>query len=69
MMLVLALLVIVLTAVGWGVEGGFSGLVDNLREQDPVLVALINPNTAPFHSCGRSLSSSSRICLWACYRT
>ena len=50
MMLMLALVVIVLTVSGWGVEGGFAGVVDNLREQDPVLVAPTNPNTALFHS-------------------
>ena len=50
MMLALALLVIVLTALGWGVDGGFTGLVANLEQQDPVLVAPINPNTSLFHS-------------------
>ena len=50
MMLALALLVIVLTALGWGVDGGFAGLVANLEQQDPVLVAPINPNTSLFHS-------------------
>ena len=50
MMLMLALVVIVLTVSGWGVEGGLAGVVDNLRQQDPVLVAPTNPNTALFHS-------------------
>lgn len=50
MMLLLALLVIILTAMGWGVEGGFSGLVDNLAEQDSDLVSSTNPNTPLFHS-------------------
>ena len=50
MMLALALLVIVLTALGWGVDGGFTGLIANLEQQDPVLVAPINPNTSLFHS-------------------
>ena len=50
MMLLLAVLVIILTALGWGVEGGFSGLVDNLAEQDQDLVSPTNPNTPLFHS-------------------
>ena len=50
MMLLLAVLVIILTALGWGVEGGFSGLVDNLAEQDQDLVTPTNPNTPLFHS-------------------
>ncbi len=50
MMLALAVIIIVLTAVGWGIDGGFPGVVDNLREQDPVLVAPINVNTPLFHS-------------------
>ena len=50
MMLLLAILVIILTAMGWGVEGGFSGIVDNLAEQDADLVSPTNPNTPLFHS-------------------
>ena len=50
MMLLLAVLVIVLTALGWGIEGGFSGLVDNLAAQDEDLVSATNPNTPLFHS-------------------
>ena len=50
MMLLLAVLVIILTALGWGVDGGFSGLVDNLAEQDQDLVSPTNPNTPLFHS-------------------
>jgi sodium/proline symporter len=50
MMLLLALLVIVLTASGWGVEGGFSGVLENLAAQDSDLVSPTNPNTPLFHS-------------------
>ena len=50
MMLALAILVICLVALGWGVDGGFAGIVDDLEQQDPVLVAPINPNTSLFHS-------------------
>jgi sodium/proline symporter len=50
MMLLLAILVIILTALGWGVDGGFGGIVDNLAEQDADLVSPTNPNTPLFHS-------------------
>ena len=50
MMLALALLVICLVALGWGVDGGFAGIVADLEQQDPVLTAPINPNTSLFHS-------------------
>ena len=50
MMLLLAVLVIILTALGWGVEGGFSGVVENLAKQDQDLVTPTNPNTPLFHS-------------------
>ena len=50
LMLVLAVVVIVLTLVGYGVEGGFSGMIDNLSAQDPTLVTPLNPNTPLYHS-------------------
>ena len=50
LMLVLALVVIVLTMIGYGVDGGFSGLIDNLGAQDPALITPLNPNTPLFHS-------------------
>ena len=50
MMLLLAVLVIILTTIGWGVEGGFAGVVAKLAEQDPNLVTPTNPNTPLFHS-------------------
>jgi len=50
MMLVLAVIVIVMFAVGYGIDGGFSGMVDSLARQDPDLVAPLNPKTPLFHS-------------------
>ena len=69
MMLLLAVLVIVLTALGWGVEGGLSGLVNNLAAQDEDLVAPTNPNTPLSILGGRYLSLPLRICPSACCRT
>lgn len=50
MMLALAVLVIVLFCMGYGVEGGLSGLLDNLEQQDPNLVTPLNPETPLYHS-------------------
>ena len=50
MMLALAVLVIVLVALGYGIDGGFSGMLDNLKAQDDALVAPLNPKTPYFHS-------------------
>ncbi|SVC70455.1 uncharacterized protein METZ01_LOCUS323309, partial [marine metagenome] len=50
MMLILAVVVIILTAMGFGLEGGFIGLLDNLEAQDERLVAPLNPNTPLYHS-------------------
>ena len=50
MMLLVALTVILLTAFGIGIEGGFSGLWNNLANQDSVLVEAVNPGSALTHS-------------------
>lgn len=50
MMLALAVLVIVLVLVGFGVDGGFPGVVANLGAQDENLVKPLNPATPLFHS-------------------
>ncbi|HEY5645364.1 MAG TPA: sodium:solute symporter family protein [Pseudomonadales bacterium] len=50
MMLILAVIVIVMFAIGYGIDGGFSGMVDNLAAQDPDLVTPLNPKTPLFHS-------------------
>ncbi len=50
MMLVLAIVVIVLFLLGYGVDGGFSGMIDRLAEQDENLLKPLNPATPLFHS-------------------
>ena len=50
MMLLLAVLVIVLTLTGFGIEGGLSGVWDNLEAQDKNLTAPLNPSTPLYHS-------------------
>ena len=45
MMLILAIVVIILTAVGFGIEGGFSGMLENLKAQDEHLTTPLNPKT------------------------
>lgn len=50
MMLVLALLVIVLVLLGYGVDGGFSAVIDDLGAQDRNLVTPLNPATPLYHS-------------------
>ncbi|NCF44180.1 MAG: sodium:pantothenate symporter, partial [Proteobacteria bacterium] len=37
-------------ALGWGVEGGFSGVLENLAAQDSDLLTPTNPNSPLFHS-------------------
>ncbi|MGD8415804.1 MAG: sodium:solute symporter family protein [Pseudomonadales bacterium] len=50
MMLLLAVVVIVMFVIGYGVDGGFSGMVDALARQDENLVRPLNPETPLFHS-------------------
>lgn len=50
MMLVLAVIVIVMFLVGYGMDGGFTGMVDELARQDADLVTPLNPKTPLFHS-------------------
>lgn len=50
MMLALAVLVIVLVLVGYGVDGGFPGVLSNLAGQDRNLVGALNPATPLYHS-------------------
>ena len=50
MMLVLAVVVIILVLTGYGIEGGASGLIDNLGKQDENLVTPLNPGTPLYHS-------------------
>ena len=50
MMLILAIVVIILTTIGFGLEGGFIGLLENLEDQDKNLVTPLNPMTPLYHS-------------------
>ena len=50
MMLILAIVVIVLLALGYGVDGGIGGVFDRLSEQDENLVTPLNPTNALTHS-------------------
>ena len=50
MMLILAVIVIVLTVIGYGVEGGFAGVWDNLEAQNTNLTTPLNPETPLYHS-------------------
>ena len=45
-MLILAVIVIILTLIGYGVEGGFSGMIDDLQRQDPELTTPSIRNSA-----------------------
>ena len=50
MMLLLAVVVIFLTMTGYGIEGGFSGMLANLEAQDSNLTTPLNPATPLYHS-------------------
>lgn len=43
LMLVLSIAVIVMFFIGFGVEGGFGGMIANLEAQDPALTATLHP--------------------------
>ena len=50
MMIVLAAIVILLTLLGFGIDGGFAGVVKNLHNQDPNLTSALNRGTPLYHS-------------------
>jgi len=50
MMLIIAAVVIVLVLSGVGVDGGFGGVLDRLKEQDENLVRPLNTSTPMYHS-------------------
>lgn len=50
MMLILAVVVIIMTFLAVGIEGGFSGMIDNLGQQDNNLLTPLNPQTPLYHS-------------------
>ncbi|MDP6375942.1 MAG: sodium:solute symporter family protein [Pseudomonadales bacterium] len=49
-MVVIGAALVVLFLIGFGVDGGLGGVVDNLRAQDPNLVAWLNPDNVLYHS-------------------
>jgi Na+/proline symporter len=49
-MVAVGLLVAVLFITGYGVDGGFSGMLDALSDQDPDLVGWLNPSDVLYHS-------------------
>ena len=50
MMLAVAAVVILLTLIGYGMDGGFSGMLENLGSQDLNLVQPLNKTTPLYHS-------------------
>ena len=50
MMLLVAAFTILLFVFGFGVDGGMSGIIQNLRDQGEDLVGLLNTSTPLFHS-------------------
>ena len=50
MMLILAAVVVILVLIGYGIDGGFGGVLDNLEAQDENLVGALNPGTPIYHS-------------------
>lgn len=50
LMVLIALGLVVLFLTGYGVPGGFSGLIANLEAQDPNLVGWLNPDDVLYHS-------------------
>lgn len=50
MMVIIAIVVIGLFVFGVGVDGGLTGIIENLEEQDKNLVGPLNPDTALYHS-------------------
>ena len=50
MMLILAIIVVFITLNGVGLEGGFSGLIKELNDQDPLLTDIFNSESSLFSS-------------------
>ncbi len=49
-MVVVGILVVVLFVTGFGVEGGFSGMIDTIRGHNENLVGVLNPEDVLYHS-------------------
>ena len=49
-MVAVGVLVAVMFVFGFGVEGGFTGMMDKLSAQDPKLVGVLNPDRVLYHS-------------------
>ena len=50
LMVVVGAVLVVLFVVGYGVDGGFRGMIANLEAQDPNLVTWLNPDVVLYHS-------------------
>lgn len=50
LMVVIAAALVFMFVIGYGVDGGFMGMVDNLRRQDPNLVGWLNEESVLYHS-------------------
>ena len=50
MMLILAIIVVFITLNGVGLEGGLSGLIKELKDQDPLLTGIFNSESSLFSS-------------------
>ncbi len=50
LMLLLAIAVTVMFLVGFGVDGGFDGMIKNLEAQDPALLAMLHPTNPILNS-------------------
>ena len=57
-MLLLALVIIVMFLMGAGIDGNFMAVIDNLKEQDPNLVGVLNTSTPLYHNWWSMLSWS-----------
>lgn len=49
-MVLVGLLVAIMFVMGYGVDGGFGGMLDQLKAQDPNLVGWLNPTNVLYHS-------------------
>lgn len=56
LMVLVGLVLVVLFLMGYGIDGGFRGMIGALRAQDPHLVGWLNPNMVLYHSWWAILS-------------